>query len=55
MATVVEVAAINFRQKSMGYNAAESLIERVFRESAQPDVKARREQIGQFIAEGSPK
>lgn len=54
MAAIVEVAAINFRQKSMGYNAAESLIERVFRESAQPDVKVRREQIGQFIAEGSP-
>ncbi|NLB09979.1 MAG: hypothetical protein GX834_02800, partial [Clostridiaceae bacterium] len=54
MAVIVEVAAINFRQKSMGYNAAESLIERVFQESATSDVTVRREQIGHFIAEGSP-
>lgn len=54
MAVIVEVAAINFRQKSMGYNAAESLIERVFQESATSDVTVRREQIGHFTAEGSP-
>lgn len=30
LAVIVEVAAINFRQKSMGYNAAEALANRVF-------------------------
>ncbi len=31
LAVIVEVAAINFRQKSMGYNAALALTERVFK------------------------
>jgi len=30
LAVIVEVAAINFRQKQMGYNAAKALTERVF-------------------------
>ena len=30
LAVIVEVAAINFRQKTMGYNAAEALAKRVF-------------------------
>jgi len=30
LAIIVEVAAINFRQKSMGYNAAKALTDRVF-------------------------
>ena len=30
LAIIVEVAAINFRQKSMGYNAARALTDRVF-------------------------
>lgn len=32
LAVIVEVAAINFRQKSMGYNAARALTDRVFRQ-----------------------
>ena len=30
LAIIVEVAAINFRQKKMGYNAAKALTDRVF-------------------------
>ena len=30
LAIIVEVAAINFRQKTMGYNAAKALTDRVF-------------------------
>lgn len=33
LAVIVEVAAINFRQKSMGYNAAEALANRVFKKN----------------------
>jgi HPr kinase/phosphorylase len=31
LAIIVEVAAINFRQKQMGYNAAQALTDRVFK------------------------
>lgn len=30
LAIIAEVAAINFRQKQMGYNAAEALLTRLF-------------------------
>ncbi|HHU12397.1 MAG TPA: HPr kinase/phosphorylase, partial [Clostridiaceae bacterium] len=33
LAVIVEVAAINFRQKSMGYNAARALTDRVFKQA----------------------
>jgi len=33
LAIIVEVAAINFRQKQMGYNAAQALTDRVFKNS----------------------
>ncbi len=36
LAIIVEVAAINFRQKSMGYNAAKALTERVFGPNIMP-------------------
>ncbi|HHT45142.1 MAG TPA: HPr(Ser) kinase/phosphatase [Fastidiosipila sp.] len=34
LAVIVEVAAINFRQKKMGYNAARALTDRVFRQES---------------------
>lgn len=34
LAVIVEVAAINFRQKTMGYNAARALTDRVFRQES---------------------
>lgn len=36
LAIIVEVAAINFRQKQMGYNAAKALTDRVFGSAIQP-------------------
>ena len=39
LAVIVEVAAINFRQKQMGYNAAKALADRVFGENSKGKTK----------------
>lgn len=41
LAIIVEVAAINFRQKQMGYNAAKALTERVFGNKNTPPPKGK--------------
>lgn len=54
LSIIIEVAALNFRQKMMGYHTLRSLMERVYSKNPELDVTIRREHIVQFIADDPP-